>query len=172
MHARAAALAILLAAGLTLSACGGGGGRLGLGIGSDDKKETAEASASAAPVPVKPATPQERAVQVGWTAASARHCLFGLDPDKLKRDYLAYEKEQGATPQQMAKLEQAYDKAWRTFFETVKQKPDYCSKARIEQIRPDINRHLAGDYAPGSRKSTEPEKKELWDASGKPTERP
>ena len=45
-------------------------------------------------------------------------------------------------------LDATYDKAFLTFYDKVKETPGYCSKAKIEEIRPEINRHLAGDYTP------------------------
>lgn len=101
---------------------------------------------------VQPAsTPPQRAVQVAWTAASARYCAFGLNPQKLKSDYLAWESARGASQETVASLGTTYDKAFLTFYDKVKETPGYCSKARIEQIRPEINRHLAGDYEPSKK---------------------
>ena len=115
-----------------LSACGGS-------LGGSEKLKTTVQPAS---------TPSQRAVQVAWTAASARYCAFGLNPQKLKSDYLAWETAQGSSQETIATLGKTYDKAFLTFYDKVKETPGYCSKARIEQIRPEINRHLAGDYEP------------------------
>lgn len=115
----------------------------GLGGNSDKELKTTVAPAS---------TPSQRAVQVAWTAASARYCAFGLNPQKLKGDYLAWETSHGASPETIATLGSTYDKAFLTFYAKVKDTPGYCSKARIEEIRPDINRHLAGDYEPRKKK--------------------
>jgi len=132
-------MAIRLAAALTgiclgLAGCGGG---VGLGTGT-------QASVSGPP----PSTPAQRAVQVAWTAASARYCAFGLNPQKLKGDYLAWERAQGLPPETIESVDAMYDKAFLTFYAKVKDTPGYCSKAKIEEIRPEINRHLAGDYTP------------------------
>jgi hypothetical protein len=102
-----------------------------------------------AETPVAPvSTPAARAVQVAWTAASARYCAFGLNPQKLKGDYLAWERAQGASAESVQNLSTTYDKAFLTFYDKVKETPGYCSKARIEEIRPEINRHLSGNYEP------------------------
>ena len=98
-----------------------------------------------------PSTPSQRAVQVAWTAASARYCAFGLNPQKLKGDYLAWERSQGASEETAQTLGTTYDKAFLTFYAKVKDTPGYCSKAKIEEIRPQINRHLAGNYEPSPR---------------------
>ncbi len=98
-----------------------------------------------------PSTAPQRAVQVAWTAASARYCAFGLNPQKLKGDYLAWERSQGASEATAQNLGTTYDKAFLTFFNKVKETPGYCSKAKIEEIRPEINRHLAGNYEPSPR---------------------
>lgn len=126
---------ILISAGIVLSACGG---RLAGEAGTEKQ--------AAAPAPQS--TPSQRAVQVAWTAASARYCAFGLNPQKLKKDYLAWEKSRGASEETIVSLETTYDKAFLTFYDKVKETPGYCSKQKIEEIRPEINRHLAGDYEP------------------------
>jgi len=103
-----------------------------------------QATTPAAPV----STPPQRAVQVAWTAASARYCAFGLNPQKLKNDYLAWERTQGSSAEAVQNLSSTYDKAFLTFYGKVKETPGYCSKAKIEEIRPEINRHLSGNYEP------------------------
>lgn len=125
---------IFICAGL--SACGA---RLGGGSG--------DAAQAARP----PSTAPQRAVQVAWTAAGARYCAFGLNPQKLKGDYLAWERTQGASEETARNLGATYDKAFLTFFNKVKETPGYCTKAKIEEIRPEINRHLAGNYEPTPR---------------------
>ncbi|MDA7947537.1 MAG: hypothetical protein MPJ78_08665 [Hyphomicrobiaceae bacterium] len=124
------------------------------GCGSRLGGESTPAGEAAAP---PPATPSQRAVQVAWTAANARYCAFGLNPQKLKSDYLNWERGQGASAETIQNLNSTYDKAFLTFYDKVKETPGYCSKAKIEEIRPEINRHLAGDYAP-TKKIQEPEK--------------
>ena len=128
---------ILIGACLALAGCSRFGG------GSD----ATQASVAAPP----PSTPPQRAVQVAWTAASARYCAFGLNPQKLKGDYLAWEQKQGLAPDAIQNLGATYDKAFFTFYAKVKDTPGYCSKEKIEEIRPEINRHLAGDYSPSKR---------------------
>lgn len=116
------------------------------GCGARFGGDSTPASETAALPP--PATPSERAVQVAWTAANARYCAFGLNPQKLKSDYLNWERGQGASAETVQSLGATYDKAFLTFYDKVKETPGYCSKAKIEEIRPEINRHLAGDYSP------------------------
>ena len=115
---------MLIVVCISLSACGG---RLSRLTGAQTETVT----------PVKPvSTPSARAVQVAWTAASARYCAFGLNPQKLKADYLAWESAQGASPEVVQTLGSTYDKAFLTFYDKVKETPGYCSKAKIEEIRP------------------------------------
>ena len=130
--------AMLIVVCVSLVACSG---RLA-GLTSTQTK-----AAPAAPV----STPSARAVQVAWTAASARYCAFGLNPQKLKSDYLAWERTQGASDEVVQNLDTTYDKAFLTFYDKVKGTPGYCNKAKIEEIRPEINRHLAGNYEPSPR---------------------
>ncbi len=137
---RSAAVILLLA---TLAACSG---RLGLGDKSKDEPQKTVDLA-------RPNTPDNRAVQVAWTAARASYCAFGMDRAKLRSDYLAYERAQGgAPPQQMERLERLYDATYRLFYAKARQLPRYCTREKIEEIRPDINRHLRGDYTPSPRK--------------------
>lgn len=129
---------IVILACVGLAACGT---RLG---GGGNSAET--------PAEVRPAsTPAQRAVQVAWTAANARYCAFGLNPQKLKGDYLAWERSQGASEESATNLGVTYDKAFLTFYDKVKDTPGYCSKVKIEEIRPEINRHLAGNYEPSQK---------------------
>lgn len=127
----------LIAVCLGLAACSG---RLSGLTGTEKNAET--------PPPPPVSTPAARAVQVAWTSASARYCAFGLNPQKLKGDYLAWERAQGASVEQTQNLSATYDKAFFAFYGKVKETPGYCSKAKIEEIRPEINRHLAGNYEP------------------------
>lgn len=129
---------ILISICIVLTGCGG---RL--------MGEAGTQTQAAAPAPQS--TPSQRAVQVAWTAASARYCAFGLNPQKLKKDYLAWETSKGASAEVIASLDTTYDKAFLTFYDKVKETPGYCSKQKIEEIRPEINRHLAGDYEPRSK---------------------
>lgn len=135
--------ALLILACIALTSCGS---RLGGELASSNQA-----------VAEPPATPSQRAVQVAWTAANARYCAFGLNPQKLKSDYLNWERGQGASAETIQSLAATYDKAFLTFYDKVKETPGYCSKQKIEEIRPEINRHLAGDYAP-KKKIQEPEK--------------
>ena len=142
MAIRPSVILILICAGL--AACSR------LGRNSDAETKTAVRP---------PSTPAQRAVQVAWTSASARYCAFGLNPQKLKGDYLAWERSQGASEATAQSLGTTYDKAFLTFYDKVKDTPGYCSKAKIEEIRPEINRHLAGNYEPSPRVVSENDNK-------------
>jgi hypothetical protein len=135
-----------------LAACGGG--RLGLGGSAEEEPEAAVDRTRAN-------TPQNRAIQVAATAARASYCAFGMDREQLRADYLAYEREQGATPEAMEKLEQLYDATYRLFSKKVREISDSCSKENIEEIRPQINRHLDGDYTPEPRKPDQPQETKI-----------
>ncbi len=105
--------AVLIGICLALAGCSGG---LGVGLG---------AQTSVADPPSS--TPVQRAVQVAWTSASARYCAFGLNPQKLKGDYLAWERTQGQPPEIIQKVDAIYDKAFLTFYAKVKDTPCFCS---------------------------------------------
>jgi hypothetical protein len=95
--------------------------------------------------------PLARPIQVGWTSARATHCGFIFDPNQLRANYLASEVQAGATPQQMQKIERAYDYTRQSTLDTIKDNLHYCNKERTAAIRTDLNRYLAGDYAPTAR---------------------
>ncbi|MEX2166211.1 MAG: hypothetical protein WD852_04205 [Methyloceanibacter sp.] len=100
---------------------------------------------------VKPDDPLARPVQVGWTSARASHCGFIFNPGQLRSNYLAAEARTGISPQQMQKIEQAYDYTRQSTLDIIKDKTGYCNKERTAAIRADLNRYLAGDYAPAAR---------------------
>ena len=89
-----------------------------------------------------------RPVAVAWTSARAKRCGFYFDPAKLKIHYLGYERAQGATGEQFAKIEKAYDTSYRATSEKIASEADYCSERKGLEIKADLERHLAGDYTP------------------------
>jgi len=95
--------------------------------------------------------PLARPIQVGWTSARATHCGFIFDPNQLRANYMAAEVQAGATPEQMQKIERAYDYTRQSTLDTIKDNLRYCNKERTAAIRTDLNRYLAGDYAPTAR---------------------
>jgi hypothetical protein len=97
---------------------------------------------------VSPEDPLARPIQVAWTSARAAHCGFMFDPEKLKADYLADERRRGLDPYQLEKMAKAYDYTRDSVMETISADPTYCNKSRIDAIRVDLNRYLAGDYSP------------------------
>ncbi len=92
--------------------------------------------------------PMSRALQVGATSARAKFCNFNFDPATLKTKYLASEAAQGATPDQMNKVERAYEYARGSVAQSIAQQPNYCSEYQGKEIKADLGRHLAGDYTP------------------------
>jgi hypothetical protein len=132
----------MLVATAALGGCSGGFGLTGMS--QEPVKETASLE--------RANTPQNRLLQVSLTAARASYCAFGMDRAKLKADYLAYERSQGASQEMVDKLSSLYDSTYNLFYNKVRANPKSCSREDIEAIRPDINRHLAGDFTPSQRK--------------------
>jgi hypothetical protein len=87
---------------------------------------------------VKAEDPAAKPIQVAWTSARAAKCGFYFDPAKLRSAYLATDPA----------AQQAYDAAHAQVIKALASKEDYCSKETIADIRADLRRHLAGDYAP------------------------
>lgn len=98
-----------------------------------------------------PNDPLARATQVGWTSARASHCGFIFDPAQLRASYLASEMQAGKTPNEIAKLERAYDYTRESVTATIKDNLAYCNAERTKAIRTDLNRYLAGDFTPSAR---------------------
>ena len=134
-----AALAVA-AALLALSACSTIDQVRGNKEGASSEKEARNVASN---------DPLARPIQVGWTSARATHCGFIFDPDQLRSNYLA--SEAGATPEQMQKIVRAYDYTRESTLATIKDNLSYCNKERTAAIRSDLNRYLAGDYAPSAR---------------------
>jgi hypothetical protein len=100
---------------------------------------------------VAPQDPLARPIQVAWTSARATHCGFVFNPDQLRSNFLAAEARAGASPDQMQKIERAYDYTLQSVTTTIKDNLAYCNKDRTAAIRRDLNRYLAGDYTPSAR---------------------
>jgi hypothetical protein len=100
---------------------------------------------------VSPEDPLARPIQVGWTSARASHCGFVFDPDQLRADFLAAEERVGTPPDQMQKIEKAYDYTRASVLSSIKDDPGYCTKDRTAAIRSDLNRYLTGDFSPTAR---------------------
>jgi hypothetical protein len=64
---------------------------------------------------------------------------------------MAAEMQAGNTPEQMQKIEHAYDYTLQSVTATIKDDFRYCNDARTAAIKKDLNRYLAGDYTPGAR---------------------
>ena len=84
-------------------------------------------------------------------AARASHCGFVFNPDQLRADFLASEQRAGIPPEQMQKIEKAYDYTRLSVLDSIKDNPSYCNKERTAAIRRDLNRYLTGDYSATAR---------------------
>jgi hypothetical protein len=92
--------------------------------------------------------PMARPVHVAWTSARAKRCGFNFDPLKLRTNYLAYESKQGASGEAFIKIERTYDSTFKSISERVSADPNYCTDKKGAEIKAELGRHLAGDYAP------------------------
>jgi hypothetical protein len=134
-------LAQLLAAALL-----GGGNLLLAGCGGGLSTTTVEAP-DAPPGGMRNDDPMARPIAVAWTSSRARRCGFVFDGAKLRTSYLAWEAKQGVTHEQMAKIEQSYDATYKIIFDKVAGDAGYCTDRKSAEIKTDLQRHLAGDYA-------------------------
>jgi hypothetical protein len=92
--------------------------------------------------------PMARPVGVAWTSARAKRCGFYFDGPKLRTAYLAWERGQGTSPEELAKIETAYDTTFKRTFDRVAADAGYCSDRKGGEIKADLQRYLAGDYTP------------------------
>jgi hypothetical protein len=132
------AAALLTAAAALHAGCGSSASVLGGGaeLPSD------------APAIVNNEDPLARPVQVAWTAARAQRCGFFFDPTKLRASYIAYESKQGGAGDHLAKIQQTYDSTFQSTSAKVSADAGYCTDKKSSEIKADLNRHLAGDFAP------------------------
>ncbi len=89
--------------------------------------------------------PMARPVQVAWTSARAQKCGFNFDAATLKSTYLAYEGSQGSN---LANVEKIYDQTTTTIRSSTGNAEEYCTDRKSREIKADLQRHLAGNYAP------------------------
>jgi len=121
-----------------LSSCG----TVGSLAGKDPEKEARDIASN---------DPMARPTQVAWTSARASRCGFIFDPVRLRATYLAAETQAGNPPEQMEKIERAYDYTLQSVTDIIKDDMRYCSPERTAAIRVDLNRYLGGDYTPSAR---------------------
>ena len=152
-------LTVLVMAATALTSCGQAESKLS-GITKlirpgDDKKTVADAP------PAKPQDPMARPVQVAWTSARAKKCGFYFHPQKLKASLIAYETAQGAAPEYLDQVQKAYDLTSTKVSANLQDVSlgEYCDERKVEEIRKDLNRHLAGDFTPRVRKQEKIKKK-------------
>lgn len=139
---RAFALASIVVSAAALSACG---------TVSSFKSPEEGASTEIEARNVRSDDPLARPTQVGWTSARATRCGFVFSPEQLRANYLAAESAYGHSPVQMQKIEKAYDYTRESVLAQINEDTRYCNKDRLDAIRADLNRYLAGDYSPSAR---------------------
>ncbi len=133
-----------------LAGCGSSGGSGGGALSSLAAGSLFGASSEAHKAENKAAAeapkPMARPVQVGWTVARAERCGFLLDRAKLKRNYLAWEAQKGVTPEELKKIERAYEFSRLLTTARAKKDPNYCTERVLKVVRADLPRMVAGDF--------------------------
>jgi len=138
---RIAAVAVTLA----LGACSSGSALTTSSLFGGGSEKTA------LPAPA-PETMTDRVVHTGTTAARAQRCGYVFDPVALRQSYLAFETQQGAAPEALAKAEKSYDYTYATVMKKIAGEQDYCSDDKTATIKRDLTKVLAGDFSPTARK--------------------
>ena len=95
--------------------------------------------------------PLARPTQVAWTSARATRCGFVFSPQQLRSNYLSSESRLGLGQAQMQSITEAYDYTLESVSQQINGDQAYCTKDRLQAIRVDLNRYLAGDYRPTAR---------------------
>jgi hypothetical protein len=123
-----------------LTGCGGGGPSFSTGslFGS------AQPAVAAAP-PVE--TASMRAAHVGAVSARATKCGYNFDPARLKAGFLASEGQKGASAEELGRVEREFDTIRVKVAARISVEPEFCTDAKTREIKADLTRHLAGDYA-------------------------
>jgi hypothetical protein len=127
-----------VALALALGACSSGNGlATGTLFGGGDK----------APPAPRPETATDRALYVATTAARASRCGYVFDPAVLRQSYLAFEAQQSAAADQLAKTEKSYDYTADRVGKAIAGEADYCSEAQTGIIKRDLMQVLGGNYS-------------------------
>ena len=138
---------IVFTLGFALVACGCSGSS-GVSTGSLFGGSSAPAVPAASAEQANPSgDPTSRAFQVGSTSARAVKCGYNFDPTKLRANFLATEAA-GVNAADIPRVEKVYDTAYNGVAKAVATQPDYCSAEKTADIKANLTRHLAGDYAP------------------------
>ncbi len=143
------ALKMLVVVTIFMSACSSNEGKSNFSlsslVGGEKNAEQAEASPQAGQGKFA------RPIQVAWTSARAEKCGFFFKPGQLKSYLLTHERKQGASSEQIQKIEQAYNYTRNTISKKLKTIEKYCTRKRVAEIRTDLKRHLAGDFSPNQK---------------------
>jgi hypothetical protein len=83
-----------------------------------------------------------------WIAAGAKRCGFARDPEAIKSAYLSFEAKQGATKEQLANLEEAYNLTWKSTYDQIGADADFCTNRKVAEIKLALGRQDTSDYAP------------------------
>lgn len=133
---------LVLAVSAALSGCSGSSAlTTGSLFGGGDKPKAAP--------PAPRNDPVARAFQVGAVSARAQKCGFNFDPVRLKASFLASEVQLGTSVEEVAKADKLFNATQGAVAKAIAKAEDYCSAERVDYIRGDLTRHLAGDFAPG-----------------------
>jgi hypothetical protein len=81
-------------------------------------------------------------------AASAKRCGFQRGPEAIKAGYLAFEAKQGASKEELAKLEEVYNQAWKSTYDEIGVNPTFCTDKKVAEIKVALRRQDASDYTP------------------------
>ena len=135
-----AATAAVVATALVACSSGQTGVTTGSVLGGDP-------AVTADQAPTSTNDPMARPIHIGWVTARAQRCGFHFDSAKVKASYFAYETAQGATGDQLNRIQRAYDYSHSSISQRIKGDGDYCDGKRSAEIKEHLGKVLAGDYS-------------------------
>lgn len=144
---KAKVLTIGLFATLALSGCSGTSGLTTASLFGGDDAAKAKAQAQAQAVAAPQDTPVKRAFQLGKVSARAVKCGYNFNRETLKNRFLQSEASAGLSVEEISKLDQVQNSAFRGVSRAVATQEGYCTAAKTKLIKLSLNRYLAGDFS-------------------------
>jgi hypothetical protein len=92
--------------------------------------------------------PLARPKYAASVSASAKRCGFARQPEASKAAYLAFEAKQGASKEELAKLEEVYNLTWKSPYDEIGSDPVFCTEQKVADIKIALRRQEASDYTP------------------------
>lgn len=132
--------ALLVAATAFHTGCSGSGVGVGILTGSTPSSEKTPPTGVFIPdITGRPA-------EVAFISACSQAYGYAHDAAKVRAGYISYESKRGATPAQLAAIEQGYDSTYQAIAELGHRKANFCSAKDGEEVRAELRRFTSGFF--------------------------